>query len=206
MRETDDRAGPANPVKLREANAAPAVRDLELAAACRRGSLEAFEQLYREHGARMKSIAFNLLGNPSDAEDAVQEVFLKAYRGIGGFKGQSAFSTWIYRILVNCCYDLGRRKSRRQEASEPEPDAERELEAWDTVAGPVADHPLRLALESCLKRLSPKHRQVFVLFEIEGFKHSEIAEMLEISETLSKNRVYEAKQQLRQWLSSEKRS
>ena len=202
MRETEDRSEPANPAKHREANAG--LRDAELAAACRRGSLEAFEQLYLEQGARLKSVAFNLLGNASDAEDAVQEVFLRVYRGIGSFKGQSAFSTWIYRILVNCCFDLGRRKARRQEASEPEPDEGREAEAWDAVAAPVADHPLRLALESCMKRLSPKHREVFVLFEVEGFRHAEIASILDISEALSKNRLFEAKQQLRQWLKSEK--
>jgi len=178
--------------------------DLELAAACRRGDVAAFEGLYHVHGARLKRIAFNLLGNVNDAEDAVQEVFLRVYRGIDSFKGQSAFSTWIYRILLNCCYDVRRRIARRQESSGPEPESEPGTER--EAAAPVADHPLRLALESCLARLTSKHREVFVLFEVEGFKHSEIAAMLNISETLSKNRLYEAKRHLRHLLGTRKES
>src|SRR4029453_9244958 len=72
---------------------------------CRRGDLSAFEDLYRSHGARMKSVAFNILGNPSDAEDAVQEAFLRVYRGMGAFKGTAKLSTWMFRILVNACHD-----------------------------------------------------------------------------------------------------
>src|SRR5437899_1115923 len=84
----------------------------ELLQECKEGNLAAFERLYQAHGSRMKSIAFNLLHNTSDAEDAVQEAFLKIYRGVGEFRADASFSTWIYRILVNACYDLAR-KSRR---------------------------------------------------------------------------------------------
>ena len=78
-------------------------------------ALSGYETLYRAHGGRMKSIALHLLGNTSDAEDAVQEAFLKIYRGIRGFAGQASLSTWIFRILINTCRDIGRRRKRNPE-------------------------------------------------------------------------------------------
>ena len=165
--------------------------------ACRRGDTAAFEQLFHQHGSKMKSIALNLLGNRTDAEDAVQDAFLKVHRGIRNFRGQSAFSTWMYRILVNACYDMRRRGMRRLE--EPAPDLP-EGEELPHPKAPAANHPLRMALETCVGRLSDAYRSVFLLYEVEGFKHSEIAEMLRISEGASKNRLFEAKRELRQML------
>jgi RNA polymerase sigma-70 factor (ECF subfamily) len=174
--------------------------DTRLAAACRSGSLEAYETLYRTQSARMKSIAMNLLGNAHDAEDAVQETFLKIHRGIKYFKGQSAFSTWTYRILMNSCYDLRRRRVRRQET--PEQDLVAEGETFDSPA-PVNDHPLRLALEHCVKQLTPHLRSVFLLYEVDGFKHSEIGAILGVSEMASKNALYQAKRRLREMLAKQ---
>jgi RNA polymerase sigma-70 factor (ECF subfamily) len=172
------------------------VDDRALAEACRSGSLAAYEQLYHSHAPKMKSIAMNLLGNATDAEDVVQEVFLKIHRGVGKFKGESAFSTWVYRILVNSCYDVRRKRMRRQESSEQAIDEEGTPEP----PAPHSDHPLRLALERFVAELPPDHREAFVLFEVEGFKHAEIAAMVGISETASKNRLFQAKQQLRRML------
>jgi RNA polymerase sigma-70 factor (ECF subfamily) len=170
--------------------------DTALAEACRSGSLAAYEQLYHSHAPRMKSIAMNLLNSAADAEDAVQEVFLKIHRGIRNFKGESAFSTWVYRILLNSCYDMRRKRMRHPETSE------QQLEEGGAPEPPAvhADHPLRMALERCVAQLSAEHREVFLLFEVEGFKHSEIAAMLSITETASKNRLYQAKQHLRKML------
>ena len=97
--------------------AAIADEDWQHVEALLRGSLPAFERLYQQSGGRMKSIACNLMGNTSEAEDAVQESFLKVYRSIRSFQGHSSLSTWIYRILVNTCLDL-KRKRRRQELPE----------------------------------------------------------------------------------------
>jgi RNA polymerase sigma-70 factor (ECF subfamily) len=176
--------------------------DRQLADGCRAGHLVAFEQLYIAHGARLKSVAMNILGDPADAEDAVQETFLKVYRSMGGFREQSSFSTWVYRILLNCCYDFRRRRARRQEQEMPDPQPEGSAQKIREI-GAVApgDYPLRLALETCLGRLAARQREVFVLFEVEGFKHSEISAMLKISEASSKNLLYEAKQHLRRLLS-----
>lgn len=174
--------------------------DSRLADACRSGSVGAFEQLYETQGTRMKSIAMNLLGNAHDAEDAVQETFMKIHRGIHYFKGQSAFSTWIYRILINSCHDLRRSRVRRQET--PEQDLVAEDQTFE-VSGPVRDHPLRMALEKCVKQLTPHLRSVFLLYEVEGFKHSEIGSILGISEMASKNALYQAKRRLRDMLSAQ---
>ena len=175
--------------------------DSALAEACRNGSLDAYERLYQSQGTRMKSIAMNLLGNSQDAEDAVQEAFLKVHRGIRYFKGESAFSTWVYRILVNCCYDARRKRIRHPETSEQDM-----VEEGETYEPPTkgANHPLRLALEKCLGSLTPHLRSVFLLYEVEGFKHSEIGGILGISEMASKNALYQAKRRLRDMLGERK--
>lgn len=167
--------------------------DLHWVEECKRGSLGAFEQLYQQHGSRLKSIAYNLLGNRSDAEDAVQEAFLKVYRSIGSFQGQSAFSTWIYRILVNTCLDIQRGRKRRAE----EPDT--------LPRGQSSSVALRIALERALGALNPKHRLVFLLAEVEGLKHNEIAGILDIPEGTSKSWLFEAKRTLQRSLSSPRR-
>jgi RNA polymerase sigma-70 factor (ECF subfamily) len=159
----------------------------------REGALAAFAALYDTHGSRLKSIAFNLLGNVADAEDAVQEAFLKAYRAWDGFKGDAAPFTWLYRILVNSCLDAGRR--RRRQPVESEATAPPDLRP----AG-GHDHPLRLALEAAVGKLAPRQRTVFLLAEVEGFTHREVAEILEIAEGTSKNDLFEAKRALRRML------
>jgi len=193
--QPDDLAKPATQTTAKPRDEAGASAELQLVDGCRSGHLEAFEELYRLHGPRMKSIAMNMLGNISDAEDVVQEVFLKVYRGIGSFRGQSAFSTWVYRILVNACRDSQRRGFRRHETSKEE----LAPEAQDAPA-PSADHVLRMTLEAHMARLPDKQREVFVLFDVEGFRHSEIAEMLSITEASSKNILFEARQSLRRLL------
>lgn len=165
--------------------------DRELAEGCRSGSLAAYERLYAAHGARMKSIARNILGNSSDAEDAVQETFLKIYRKVGKFQGGSAFTTWIYRILVNASYDLLRKRRRREV---PADDADPVM--LRLAAPPSADRLLELTLERSLRRLGERHRTVFLLYEVEGFKHREIAEILHIPEGTSKSCLFEAKKEL----------
>jgi RNA polymerase sigma-70 factor (ECF subfamily) len=174
--------------------------DARLSSGCRAGNVEAYEDLYRAQSSRMKSIAMNLLGNAHDAEDVVQETFLKIHRGIRYFKGQSAFSTWTYRILVNCCYDMRRKKTRRMETAEQ--DLVAEDQSFDSPA-PMHDHPLRMALGKCVQQLTPYLRSVFLLYEVEGFKHAEIGLMLGISEMASKNALYQAKRKLRELLSQQ---
>ncbi|HEY6064602.1 MAG TPA: RNA polymerase sigma factor [Thermoanaerobaculia bacterium] len=168
----------------------------ELLEECRTGDLAAFERLYEREAPRMKSIAVNLLQNVGDAEDAVQEAFLKIYRGAKTFRGGASFSTWIYRVTVNVCYDsLRRRKSRPVAAPLETPDGREVL-----PGAPGSDHPLRLALEKSVALLPAKHRAVFLLFEVEGFTHGEIGKILGIPEGTSKTYLFDAKKKLQKWL------
>jgi len=160
-----------------------------LASECQSGDLTAFERLYQTQGGRMKSVAYHLLGSIPDAEDAVQEAFLRIYRGVSSFRDEAGFSTWIYRILVNTCHDLRRRQQRRPEA--PPIDDARSLSA---------NVPLALALEQALGQLDERHRMTFLLFEAEGFTHSEIAAILGISETNSRYLLHQAKRELQEIL------
>jgi RNA polymerase sigma factor (sigma-70 family) len=170
--------------------------DTALAAACQSGDLRAYERLYALQGTRMKNLARNLLGNPLDAEDAVQETFLKVQRSIASFRGQSSFVTWAFRILVNSCHDARRRRLRKKEVSSD--DTEESPRPEPRAPG---THPsLRLALERALAKLTRHQRDVFLLYEVEGFRHAEIAATLEISETASKNTLFQAKKNLRQML------
>jgi len=136
-----------------------------LLAGCRAGDRSAFEELYRVHGERMKSVAANLLGNRTEAEDAVQEAFVRVFRSCATFEGRSRFSTWIYRVVVNCCHDFLRRRRPTVSLDEP-PFEERDSTATSANSG---DPALRRAIEQGLAVLPPRQRSAFVLFAVEGF-------------------------------------
>ncbi len=162
--------------------------DGELLAACRRRDVRAFEQLYEQHVPRLKSIALHIAGNRQDAEDAVHETFVKVYRAIGSFHGQSSIGTWLCRIAINVCYDQARKRNREA----PPPD--------ERHAAPGGQVGLKMALEQALAGINPRHRMVFLLFEVEGMRHSEIASVLEIPEGTSKAWLFEAKKELKRIL------
>jgi RNA polymerase sigma-70 factor (ECF subfamily) len=196
-----ERGTRVEPSGLSEGSPNPAVlhapsEDASLAAGCLAGDLRVYERLYTLHGARMKNLARNLLSNASDAEDAVQDTFLKVQRSIASFRGQSSFVTWTFRILINTCYDARRSRMRKKEVANddsagtprPEPRA------------PGAHPSLRMALERALAKLTQHQRDVFLLYEVEGFRHAEIAGMLGVTETASKNTLFQAKKNLRPML------
>jgi len=171
--------------------------DSALAAACQGGDLRAYERLYALHGAKMKNLARNVLGSTVDAEDAVQETFLKVQRSIATFRGQSSFVTWTYRILINTCYDARRSRMRKKEVTT---DDDSEDTPRIEPRAPGAHPALRMALERALGKLTRHQRDVFLLYEVEGFRHAEIAGMLEITEAASKNTLFQAKKNLREML------
>ena len=170
---------------------APADDDRRLAAACAKGDSAAFERIYRTHGERMKSIAFNHLGNVSDAEDAVQETLLKVHRAAASYSGEASFSTWMVRILINTCYDALRRRQRRPAETAME---EMPLER----SAPGVDDAKRITLRKLLGKLTEQRRSVFTLFEIEGLSHAEIASILGITEGNSKWILFSTKKQLQE--------
>ena len=162
--------------------------DAELIESCKRGNRRAYERLYELHAARLKSIAFHLVSNRADAEDAVQETFLKAFRAMDGFEGQSSLSTWMCRILINCCYDVLRKQQRL---------AEQPVRAESASENKL---PLKVALERALEKLNERQRIVFLLFEVEGLRHSEIAAVLQVPEGTSRSWLFEAKRELKRSL------
>lgn len=164
--------------------------DARMAEACARGDSAAFEEIYRRHGERMKSVAFNHLGTTADAEDAVQEAFLKIHRGASSWNGEASFSTWIYRILINTCYDMLRKRKRRPD------EAPIELLPEEGNASRPVDTSMRLTLRKLLGRLPEQRRSVFLLFEVEGLSHAEIGAILGIREGHSKWLLFTAKQEL----------
>src|SRR5262245_39050680 len=112
----------------------------DLLKACRRRDVGAFETLYKLHGTRMKSVAYHVVGNRQDAEDAVQEAFVKAYRGMDDFRGDSSIATWLCRIVVNVCYDqLRKRQPQVELGAQPERS--------------VPSASMRVALEDALRRI-----------------------------------------------------
>jgi len=191
LQPSEQSAGRPSPAAVDALN-----EDAALAAACRSGDLRAYERLYALHGARMKNLARNVLGNPIDAEDAVQDTFMKVQRSIASFRGQSSFVTWTYRILINTCYDARRSRLRKKEIANDDSEETPRLEP----RAPGAHPTLRMALERALEKLTRHQRDVFLLYEVEGFRHAEIAGILEMTETASKNTLFQAKKNLRQML------
>jgi RNA polymerase sigma factor (sigma-70 family) len=183
------------------ARTATAPDDQRLASGCAAGDAKVFEEIYGRFGERMKSVAWSHLGNVSDAEDAVQETFLKIHRAATTFTGEASFSTWAYRILVNTCYDALRRRKRRVE----ETNLDDAVETAERTA-PSVDDTKRIALRRMLDELPEQRRAVFTLFEIEGLSHAEIAEILGISEGNSKWILFATKKELQQKWTGRERS
>lgn len=203
------RETPVNPSEnfggLQQTATAISPDDSALASACLSGDPRAYEHLYALHGVRMKNLARNLLGSAADAEDVVQETFLKIQRNIASFRGQSSFATWTFRILINTCYDARRSRMRKKEVSQDEPEGAESAPRPEPRA--PGSHPsLRLALERAVGQLTRQQREVFLMYEVEGLRHSEIAAVLEISETASKNTLFQAKKNLRQMLEAPRSS
>lgn len=150
-----------------------------------------FEEIYNRFGQRMKSIAFNHLGSIAEAEDAVQETFLKIHRSAGTWNGEASFSTWVFRVLINTCYDILRKRKRRP--------TEAPIEViGDTRSAASIDDAKRMMLRRLLEQLPEQRRTVFTLFEIEGMSHAEIAQILDISEGNSKWILFATKKELQQ--------
>lgn len=168
--------------------------DTELIERCRRKEPGAFEQLYRDHSRRVYNLTCRLSGSLTDGEDLAQEVFVQVYRKLDSFRGDAALGTWIYRLATNLCLDHLRR--RRVPG--------REAESLDETMPPAASaRPLAadtLDLERAIAKLPEGYRAAFVLHDVEGFNHHEIAAILGIAEGTSKSQVHKARLKLRDYL------
>jgi RNA polymerase sigma-70 factor (ECF subfamily) len=163
---------------------------------CRRGELGAFEEIYRAHAARLFGLIHRMVGNAADAEDLLQEVFLAAHRKLDGFRGESALGTWLYRLATNHCLDYLRSRAAKSgqmtDAIEDEPmiaDAGSRAIAESTVS--------KMDLERALAQLPQGCRAAFLLHDVEGLEHREVADALGIAEGTSKSQVHKARLKLR---------
>src|SRR5688572_23301551 len=193
---------PGSPSKMsaspQRAGAAPPVRadELALVARCRRGDLGAFEELYKAHSGRLYSLTCRMVGNPTDAEDLLQDIFLAAHRKLDSFRGESALGTWLYRLATNLCLDHLRSKAVRTSQLTDALDDEPGLS--DAATRGLADRAVvRMDLERALARLPEGCRAAFVLHDIEGLEHREVANVLGIAEGTSKSQVHKARLRLR---------
>lgn len=174
-----------------------------------RGDAQAFEFLYRLHNRRVYALCLRMLGNPSDAEDLTQEAFLQLFRKISTFRGESAFSTWLHRLAVNVVLMRLRKKSLPTDSlDEPsEPDEEtsgprRDVGAPDLrLAGSID----RVNLQRCVEQLPPGYRAVFVLHDVQGYEHNEIAKIMGCSIGNSKSQLHKARMRLRELLQETQR-
>ncbi|MDQ3211673.1 MAG: RNA polymerase sigma factor [Acidobacteriota bacterium] len=178
--------------------------DLALVARCRAGELGAFEELYRAHAGKLFSVACRILGNVSDAEDVLQEVFLSAHRKLDGFRGESALATWLYRLATNQCLDyLRSRAARTGELTET---LDEEPGLYEPGRTGLADQTVaKMDLERALTQLPAGCRAAFVLHDVQGLEHREVAEALGIAEGTSKSQVHKARLRLRTLLGSRRR-
>ena len=168
------------------------VEDRDLVVRASRGDVEAFTKLVRVHSSLVYRVALRMLGS-EEAQDASQEVWIRVWRNIKGFRGESAFSTWLYRITLNTCLSMRQRHSRResQEYSSgeeipylPEPsggDADPEAAALSAER--------RKEIEAALKHVRAEHRAALVLRHMEGLSYAEIAEVLEVPDGTAKGWV-----------------
>lgn len=173
--------------------------DLELARRCRGGDAEAFEELYRQHAGRLYNLAFRMAGSAQEAEDLLQEVFLHAYRKLGSFRGDSSLGTWLYRLGMNQCLDYLRgRHSKMNQATDSLDEETAGEPAAPMPATPTAVN--RIDLERAIGRLPDGCRAAFLLHDVEGFEHHEVATILGVSEGTSKSQVHKARMKLRAML------
>jgi len=175
------------------------------------GDIEAFEQLIEAYEKKVFNIALRMIGNYDDANDIAQEVFIRVYKSLGGFKEQSAFSTWIYRITTNVCLDeLRKRKNKKvvyidEDLKGDDGEIKRQFEATEPTPEMVAEkNYVKQVVNDAIQKLSEEHRTVIILRDINGFSYEEIAKITKCPEGTVKSRINRARQALKDILSTKK--
>ena len=179
--------------------------DAAAVAQARAGDSDAFRVLVERHGRSVFRLAFRMTGNESDAEDIVQETFLRAYKQLNKFDWRASFSTWLYRIAANCSLDLIRSRKRRQEQQTSVADKEQEAVLSLRSGDPAPDRltfsgEVQQLLGPALDRLSSMERSAFVLRHYEGMCMEEIGKALGVQAGAAKHSVFRAVQKLRRAL------
>jgi RNA polymerase sigma-70 factor (ECF subfamily) len=159
------------------------------------GDTSAFEQLYRDNVGRIHALCMRMTGNPAEAEELTQEAFIRAWEKLDTFRGDANFSTWMHRVAANVVLSYRRSAARRRERIHAEEDLSYHEEPDDrTDRGPGVD------LEEAIAKLPDGAREIFVLFDIEGYRHDEIAEMTGLATGTTKAQLHRARKLLREAL------
>ncbi len=185
---------PVSPVQTEAIKAdAP---DFDLAQKAALGNIAAFELLYERYHRRTYSLCLRMTSSPTEAEDLTQEVFIQLFRKIGSFRGDSAFSTWLHRLTVNQVLMHFRRRSvKNEKTSEDGEIPEQIVPGTENQARmPVLD---RIAITRAVAQLPPGYKSVFMLHDVEGYEHEEVARLLKISVGTSKSQLHKARLKLR---------
>jgi RNA polymerase sigma-70 factor (ECF subfamily) len=185
-----------------------ACSDVELVKRAQRGESEAFADLFHAHKSRVYSICLRMTNNTAQAEDLTQDAFLQVFRKLATFKGNSALSTWLYRIAVNTVLMHFRKKALKQvsldePASHDATTVKREYGSRDRRLSGAVD---RITLARAIKDLPTGYRTIFLLHEVEGYEHQEIAKILDCSVGNSKSQLHKAKLRIREFLAQTARN
>ena len=181
--------------------------DLEklLVSHCQKGDLEAYDLLMQRYEKKVYTLCYRMTGNKEDAADLTQESFLKAFRALPSFQGQSSFSTWLFRIATNTCLDERRKRQRKPQIfSLDNPlstaDGEIQLEFAGNEPDPLQitlEHELQKEIQELLQKLPPKQRAIIVMRDLQGFSYEEMAETFQVSLGTIKSRLSRARSRLR---------
>lgn len=173
--------------------------DFQLAQAASNGDIFAFEETYNRHHRRVYAICLRMLQNTAEAEDLTQDVFIQLYRKIGSFRGDSAFTTWLHRLTVNQVLMHFRKRNVKFEKTTEEGETPVQIvggtENPDKM--PIVD---KIALENAIQQLPEGYKNVFVLHDVEGYEHEEVARILGCSVGTSKSQLHKARLKLRKLL------
>ena len=175
------------------------VADFQLTVAAGKGDMAAFEQIYTRHHRRVYSICLRMLQNTSEAEDLTQDVFIQLYRKIGSFRGDSAFTTWLHRMTVNQVLMHFRKRTVKFEKTTEEGETPDQI-----VAGTTNPHRMqivdKIAIDNAIAQLPDGYKNVFLLHDVEGFEHEEVARILGCSVGTSKSQLHKARLKLQKLL------
>lgn len=163
------------------------------------GDMQSFAELFERHNRRVYSLCLRMTQNQSEAEDLAQEVFVQLFRKIGSFRGESAFTTWLHRLTVNqVLMHFRKKKVRDEKTTEDGETPDQVVTGTDNPSRmPVVD---RIALDSAIAQLPPGYRAIFILHDVEGYEHEEIARMRGCSVGTSKSQLHKARMKLRRLL------
>jgi RNA polymerase sigma-70 factor (ECF subfamily) len=169
--------------------------DAELVARCKAGDSDAFEALYREHSPRLYALARRMTGSPHEGEDLLQEIFLQVHRKLDSFRGDASLGTWLYRLAIRQCLDFLRSRQGRMRA------ASSSIENEAAYMPSLRETPgARIDIERAVALLPEGCRIAFVLHDVEGLEHKQIADVMGVSEGTSKSQVFKARMKLRAML------